>query len=116
VSSSATSGRLALLDRLQDECADVVACFLPAHSRRREASPGFRATLSQPQEHALDQRLAALLVGDIGRIDPSPRGGASNDLLVDVDEAKSISDDSADLLTSRAFCMRNAHQLARHAD
>jgi hypothetical protein len=72
--------------------------------------------LTQSRKHALEQRLAALLVGDIRRIDPPSRGRASTDLLVDVDEAKAISNKSADLLATRALCMRNAHQLAPHDD
>jgi hypothetical protein len=94
-----------LLDRLQDEGSDFVACRLPA-SRQPKAGPGFGATLSEPHEHALKQRLAALLVGDIGRIDPSPHGRASNDLLVDVFEAEAISDEPTDLFTSRTLSMR----------
>src|SRR6187551_2752198 len=107
----AASGRLG--NGLADQRSDVLGTYDFDGGRRRQ-SPGVPASLGERVEQAPRERPAALLVGDLSRLE-APRGGSSgDDVLVDVQIAEPLRDLFPDLFSARAGRMRDTDNAARH--
>ena len=111
------SARSRLLDRLPDQYPDVVTAQLLAGCERNAAAhgPGV-AALRDRLEHAGSEGLTSLLARHVSGLDPAPGRGSGDYLLIHVEEAETLGDESADLFPARAGGVRDADGCARHDD
>lgn len=112
------SARHRLLDRLADQRPDLVTAQLVARSERDRAAhrPRLAAALRDRVEHTGGERLASLLARNLRRLDPSLGSRSGDDLLIHVEEAEALGDESADLFATGTRGMGDADDCALHDD
>lgn len=106
-----------LLDRVPNQAPDGIRRD-SLNVRAGQASKAVAVRARGPAElpdYAAQRRLALLLIGDIARRDPSPRGRAGDDRLVYVVEPKSLGCEAPDRGASRPVGPRYADDGAGHA-
>jgi hypothetical protein len=103
-----------LRDRFANQRANVVAAQLSLTGRSAVRERPRLAALRDPLEQAGGKRLSPLFVRNLRGIDPARGSRTRDDLVVDVEEPQQLGYAAADLLASRARCVRDAHDAACH--